>query len=276
MAAAEGTLREAREQTWLPLLLALTQDQPRWLVYKGADSAFHGTGDVDTVAPREDWDAITSIFTGWAIDQHLGAVVRCDHVPNVLHLVALDPHSPFFFEMDVNCRKIFLGSTLFRPPDLLPHTCTDPRGFRHLRPGIEGLVKLVQNGAHRGGRPNWEGVRAKGITELLASDPEGVALGSHLFGRGARSVNRLADAVVRGEWDRAAMMKVEAHCVARSVREPDAVAMRLRFRRVRAACPLLRAVFSGRSTPDDREAWLTEVGREHVVRHPHAEPPTAM
>lgn len=257
-----------REERWLPLLRRLTEDQPRWLVYKGVGTAFGGTGDVDTVAPREDWNAVSEIFTDWAVQQRLGAAVLCDHVPNVRHLVALDPDSPFFFEMDVNCRKIFLGSTLFRPPDLLPLTRTDPRGFRHLRPGVEGLLKLVQNGAHRGGRPNWEGIRTKGITELLASDPDGVTRGSVLFGWGAPSIRKLADAVVRGEWDRAAMMRVEAFCAARAVREPDAVAMRLQFRRVRAACPLLQVVFSGRAVPADRDAWLAEVGRKHEVLQP--------
>lgn len=255
-----------RTDIWLPLLRRLSEEIPNWLVYKGVDSAFTGIGDIDSVAPGEDWPAITAIFKDWAIQQGLGPVVVCPHVPNVLHLVALDPNSPYFFEMDVNRRKVFLGSTLFMPPDLLPLAVDDERGFRRLRPGVEGLMKLVQNGARRGGRSNWEGIRTKKIVELLNRDPEGVERGARLFGRGASAVEELAEAVTSGEWNRSAMLRVEGWCLIGSVREPSAIWLRLRFRRVRGSCPVLVTVFErGRAVPNDREAWLAEVRADHTV-----------
>ena len=255
-----------RSEIWLALLRRMSEAVPRWMVYKGTDSAFTGTGDIDSVAPHEDWGRVTELFHQWAVEEGLGTMVVCDHVPNVRHLIALDPGSEHFFEMDVNCRKIFLGSTLFNPEQLLTLSVEDERGFRRLRPGVEGLMKLVQNGARRGGRPNWSGIRTKGIAELLAADPEGVEVGACLFRRGAGPVRRLASAVVDGHWDALAMLEVEAACMWRAVFEPDAVVMRLRFRRVKAACPLLRTVFDGgRSVGPDPDGWLAEVTPGHRV-----------
>ena len=94
-------------------------------------------------------------------------MIVCPHVPYVLHLITLDPDRPFFFELDVNRRKIFLGSTLFYPRDLLPLSVMDARGFRITRAGTEGLLKLVQNGAKRGGRADWDGIRRKRIVDRI-------------------------------------------------------------------------------------------------------------
>jgi hypothetical protein len=76
----------------------------------------------------------------------------------------------------------------------------------------------------------------------------------------------LASAVVRGSWDRRAMLAVEGWFLARALKEPKSVAARLRFRHARRSCPVLRAVFSGRETPGDVDVWLADVGRTHEIR----------
>ncbi len=255
-----------RTGPWLTLLGRLTERVPGWMVMKSVESALTGTGDVDSVAPLEAWPRVIDQVRTWAGEHGLGPVIVCPHVPNVLHLITLDPDRPFFFELDVNRRKIFLGSTLFYPRDLFALSVVDTRGFRITRPGTEGLLKLVQNGAKRGGRPDWEGIRRKRVAELLATDPEGVRAGARLFGRGADAVVRVANAVLEGRWDRKSMLQVEAHCILRGLGDVTALAARVRFRIVRRRCPVLKAVFEGaRQVPGDRHAWLEAVRRSHEV-----------
>jgi hypothetical protein len=255
-----------RTEAWLTLLGRLTERVPGWMVMKSVESALTGTGDVDSVAALEAWPHVIAEVRTWAAERGLGPVIVCPHVPYVLHLITLDPDRPFFYELDVNRRKIFLGSTLFYPRDLFPLSVMDARGFRITRAGTEGLLKLVQNGERRGGRPDWEGVRKKRIVELLTRDPEGVREGSRLFGRGADAVVRVAQAVIEGRWDRQAMLQVEAHCILRGLGDVTALAARVRFRVVRRQCPVLKAVFEGgRQVPDDRHAWLEAVRQSHEV-----------
>jgi hypothetical protein len=196
----------------------------------------------------------------------LGPVVPCPHAPFLLHLVALDPKAPedTFFELDVNRRKVFLGSTLFLPADLRPLAIVSPEGFRRLRPGAEGLLKLVQNGTRRGGRQDPENLKLKNIPALLAEDWEGVQMTAPLFKGGEKSVLRAARSVIDGRWDRRASATVEAFCLARAVKEPDAVAARLRFRVNKKKCPVLRAVFESKRHVD-RGPWLEEVAKTHEV-----------
>ena len=140
-------------------------------------------------------------FATWAKSNGLGPVISCPHAPFLVHLVALDQSAPAetFFELDVNRRKVFLGSTLFLPADLRPLARVNDEGFRRLRPGAEGLLKLVHNGTKRRGRQNEEGLKTKRIPELLAEDWEGVEQAALLFKSGRSAVLDSARAVVEGE-----------------------------------------------------------------------------
>src|SRR5690348_6095282 len=103
-----------RTEVWLPLLRRLTEVSPLWAVWKNVDSALTRGGDIDSVAPLESWRVIEQEFVLWSKRFGLGPVVVCPHVPYLLHLIALDPTERKFFELDVNRRKVFLGSTMFR------------------------------------------------------------------------------------------------------------------------------------------------------------------
>jgi hypothetical protein len=254
-----------REAVWLPLLRRLTEVSPSWVVWKNVGSALNGYGDVDSAAPREDWPLLADEFSAWAFSFGLGPVVLCPHAPNLLHLVALHEDEPFF-ELDLVARKVFLGSTLFVPEDLRPVTEMDERGFRRVRAGAEGLIKLVGNGALRNGLPNPSGLSSKRIPQLLAADPDGVRIAARLFGPAERSILRLAKQVVGGSWDRRAMLSLEALFLLRAFKEPRSVAARVRFRRARRSCPVLLAVFSGRQIPGNSDRWLAEVARTHEIR----------
>lgn len=258
---------------WLPLLRRITEACPEWLSWKNVESALTGVGDVDAVAPGDSWDRITLEFRRWAVEYGLGPVIECPHAPFLRHLVALSPERPEFYELDLNRRKIFLGSTLFLPGDLLPLTIVDERGFRRLRPGAEGVLKLIQNGAHRSGRPNAKGLQAKRVRELLLEDPEGVHACGRLFGRARGAILRASDALAADSWDRPAILTVEAWCLLRAILEPQGVLARVRFRVNRRRCPVLAAVVTGhRRVPPDRERWLADVATTHIV---HRDTPAA-
>jgi hypothetical protein len=269
MAAVPG-----RSASWMRLLVALTAARPDWLAWKSVGSALTGDGDVDSAAPAEAWPTIVGTFVQWAAGEGFGAVIVCPHAPGLLHIVALAPGDELLYELDVNRRKVFLGATLFRPADLLPLALMDPEGYRRLRPGAEGLLKLVQNGMARGGRVRWEGIARKGIRELLVADPDGVRAAAPFFGRAAPAAVRGARAVADGRWDRGAMLALEGWCLARALLEPRSILWRVRFRRRRGRCPVLRTVLrDGRRVPlAGREAWLAQVRRDpaHRVIDPRA------
>jgi hypothetical protein len=257
-----------RTDRWLPLLRELTSALPVWLVWKSPQSAFTGPGDVDTVAPGDDWPTILDIFRRWARNQGLGPMVACPHAPNLLHLVALDLEAPWetFYELDVSRRKVFLGSTLFRPAEVTSMAVVSELGFRQLRPGAEGLLKLVGNGMHRGGRINPEGLETKGIVPLLRADPDGVRAAAHLFRGAERDILRAAQAAADGGWDRRAMIRTEAWSLLRAILEPDSIFARLKFRYNKRRCPVLRTVFeSGRVVRPDPTSWLESVAKSHEI-----------
>ena len=47
-----------RTAVWMPLLQGLTEPSPGWLVWKNAESALTGTGDIDAAADETDWPVI--------------------------------------------------------------------------------------------------------------------------------------------------------------------------------------------------------------------------
>ncbi len=252
---------------WLPLLRRLTEACSNWGIWKNADAALTGSGDMDSAAPTEDWNFIVDEFRRWATGHGLGPVTVCTHVQGVLFILALDRQTSTFVELDVNARKYFRGWTLFQSERLGPLMELDVRGFRRLRPGAEGIMLLLGNGTLWGGRPNPEGLRRKRIGETLARDPAGVrATASHLFGPVQDALVRAADQAACGAWDRPSMLMVEAWALAQALAQPRVVLARARSRRIKEACPVLRTIFTDhRRVPADIDGWLERVRRAHPL-----------
>jgi hypothetical protein len=271
-----GVLPGRRRALWMALLQRLTAASPTWLVWKNVDSALDGEGDIDSAAHPDDWDRLEEQFVAWAGEWGVLPVVQCRHIPGGRNLVAVPDASPTFLELSIKNDKAFRGSTLFVLDDLLAMSEMDPRGFRKLRPGAEGLLKLALNGSRWLGRPNVEGLESKHVRSLLASDREGVAQAAHLFGRAEAAARALADAVVAGGWDRGAMLRIEANALARGLRRPSAVARRVRFRVVtQRRCPIVHAIGHGRLVIEPRRDWIDDVARTHrVYGAPRARTPT--
>ena len=260
--------QELRPAPWLPLVRQLTELVPGWVIWKNAEAAFAGSGDVDSAASSTDWPEISQTFQGWASDNDFGPVIECRHPPRTMFLVAVrEQHD--LVELDVLGRKYFRGGTLFTAEGLVPLSRNDPRGFRVLRPGAQGLILLLGNGVRWGGRPNPDGLRRRRIAELLSEDREGVDLAARRFGLPVSLVRRIAAAVSRGRWDRGSLLLLEAWALLKAVGDPLTLLRRAKFRLFsKRRCPVLRAVFyENRQLPADIEGWLTEVRKSHVVRN---------
>jgi len=259
--------RELRPAPWLALVRQLTELFPGWVIWKNADAAFAGSGDIDSAASPSDWPEISRTFERWASDNEFGPVIECRHPPRTMFLVAVrEQHD--LVELDVLGRKYFRGGTLFTAEGLVPLSRTDSRGFRVLRPGAQGLILLLGNGVRWGGRPNPEGLRVRRIDELLSVDPEGVDLAARRFGLPVSLVRRVTAAVSRGGWDRGSLLLLEAWALLKAMGDPLMFLRRAKFRLFsKRRCPVLRAIFyDARQLPADVEWWLAEVRKSHVVR----------
>ncbi len=260
-------MAQDRTQLWLGLIQHLTATFPRWALWKNPESAFAGTGDIDSFAPPGDWSAIQETFRRWAADSGLGPMIVCRHIPQGPHFITLQDSSDYIVQLDVKERGTFRGSTLIDAWTLLPLSEIDERGFRRVRPGVEGIIKLCMNGVRRGGRPNHEGLSSKRVGELLRADPEGVELGVRLVGPAAGALRRGARAAAEDSWDRKAMATVEAWSLLRGAAEPQVAASRLWFLHVQAKrCPIVRLIREfDRRVPAERDRWLQEVAADHDI-----------
>lgn len=258
-----------RTELWLGLVRRLTEAFPAWSTWKNTDSAFAGTGDIDSLAPPALWPEIEATFFDWCREQGFGPAISCPHVLMGPHLVAIQPDSPYILQLDVKERVTFRGSTLVDARALLDLAVMDERGFRRARKGADGVFRLLSNGARRGGRMNEEGMRVKRVRELLAADREGAVLAARRFGPAAGALMRGVDAAIEGGWDDAAMRTVERWALLRGLAEPGVAVRRVVFaRRWKHGCPVLRIIReNGRLVPDDLEGWLSEVEQNHRIVH---------
>lgn len=258
-----------RSERWLSLLRRLTEEVPGWMVWKNVDHALDSTGDVDSLARRQDWHLVDRIFREWADDAGWGPVVTCRHFRNVPIMVALPPTESLLMELDVRDQKLWKGAPLFGLDDLEPLATMDPRGFRRLRPGTEGVLKLALNGLTGAGGANRAGLRQKEVAELLRCDPEGARAAAGLFGSAATPMVRLAAAVADGHWDRPAALAVLGLTLLRGMRDPAAFARRARFRlslkATIANCPVLTTIWYADRRVDglNRETWLAHAAEAH-------------
>jgi hypothetical protein len=260
--------RAGQGELWMRLLRTLTAASVSWTVWKNADAGLSGEGDVDFLAPAEDWDLIEHEFLRWARDVGLGPVIVCRHLPGALFLAALPAGPGRWLQLDVRAYVTFRGALLLRPVEAASASLgeMDERGFRRLRPGVEGLVKLVVSGVGPGGRPKPRGLAKEGVVELLQRDPAGMEAGTRLFDPFDGVALRGARAASIGGWDRAAMAALEASALVRALARPPVLAGQALGRRAKRVCVLLRTgIRAGRMVPEPRSAWLEEVAGSHIV-----------
>ncbi len=260
-----------RTELWLSLLRRLTHQFPGWATWKNTDSAMEGRGDVDSLAPPDDWGAIQRTFRDWSAERGYSPVVVCRHVPQGPHFITFEPGSSYIVQLDVKERATFRGSTLVDAWSLMPLTELDERGFRRVRPGADGVIRLCSNGILPGGRLDRKALAEKRVPQLLAADPEGVEAIAHLFGPARSALLRGVTEVLNGGWDRRAMLTVEAWALVRSSAEPRLALSRLKFARGDLkTCPVLQVIRRhDRRIPEDSDAFMANVRLSHEVFDSH-------
>jgi hypothetical protein len=250
----------------LLLLRRLSEESPDWAVWKNVDRMLKGAGDVDTLAPASSWLEISNVFEDWAFSNGFTGVVSCRHVPGVLLLMAISPDEPTLSELDVCDECYWRGTLLFTAAQVAPLIVQDPRGFRCLRPGAQGLFLLLLNGVQRSGRQDVQAIKDKQVMELLESDPEGARGAARTLGLGRGAANRLASALRDGGWNRGAALWLELQALVGAVMSPRRIVARVRFRMGPfRTCPVIAATKGGRTTPNDIEGWLETVANRHPV-----------
>jgi hypothetical protein len=247
---------------WLDLLRDLSRGYEGFIVWKGLDEALEGFGDVDAALPQRDWDALEETFRSWAAGRGLGPVVSCRHIPGSLLLLAIEPGTDRFFELDVKSSAWLAGARLWDADSLRSLTVDDERGFRRLSRGAEGVFRLVLNGLRKDGRANEEQIARKHVRELLVSG-ERAREAALLFGRTGDDVMRCAHAVRAGEWDEVAGKKIRSWARRTAMLHPVQALKRAHFRLVtRNRCPVIKAVRNG-ALPKNSQAWLDEASKGH-------------
>ncbi len=182
-------------------------------------------------------------------------MIVCRHLPGTLFLVACEPESGRLVELDVYSRLVLRGTAYLEPEELAPLAQLDPRGFRRLRPGAEGLLLLLGNGA-----PDAR------LRESLASDRDGASRAAALFGRSSHAALLCAEEAAAGRRNRRAMVRWRLGALARVGRAPRLAGARVAFGLRRGGrCPVLAALAAGRRVPADETAWLEDVRRTHLV-----------
>ena len=235
-----------RPPPWVPLLRRLTELSPTWAVWKNADRAISISGDIDSVSPPADRAVLLQEFFRWASVNGMGPVFACHHLPGSVLGVALRDRRELV-ELQLCERAVFRGSTLFTARELVPLMMMDPREFRRLRPGSEGLLLLFHNALRRGGRASTHGEKAHRLLELMRRIPEGMEAATAIFGPVREDARRVAVGALGDSWDRKSALRVEAWALARGIRDVPLLLTRAVYRaRSERYCPLLPVLRRGK------------------------------
>ena len=255
-----------RTAQWMDLLRRIASKHSPAVVWKNAEAGLSGEGDVDVMAPRSGWEEIERSFRRWATDHDLGAVAVCRHIPGTMYLIAVDSRERAFLQLDIKDRATFRGATVFEPGALEVVSEDDARGFRRLRPGAEGLFKLVINGISSGGRPDRKNLTKERVAELLRADEEGYRRAASLLGPVSKAAVKGAEALAAGDWNRRAMARVEAYYLSKAATEPQVAFSRVVARRAKKTCPIIKqSLRAGRRVPEDVGGWVDLVAETHAV-----------
>lgn len=248
------------------LLRELSERFPSFAVWKKLERTIEGQGDVDAVAPAPAWQDIGDVFGEWAFSRGYRALVGCRHVPGVLLLMAVDPSEVILSELDLCDTFYWRGGRFATATQLAPVLAEGVHGIRVARPGAQGLFLLVMNGLRRGGRVDRAALHDQGVSQLIASDREGVDRTAASLGRIGSALRPLAVAVAEGGWDRSAALRAEALGVMNAAKAPVDLVRRLSFRlRADRSCPIVIATRDGPRGRDDIERWLTTPSPFHAV-----------
>jgi hypothetical protein len=249
---------------WLPLLRRLTHISDSWGVWKNAERALAGQGDVDSVAPAAEHGLLRVEFCNWAVQAGLQWVIQCHHAGGILVLIGVDHSS--WAQLDLVSASPFRGARLFSAEDLVPLMVMDPRGFRRIRVGAEGLFLFLYKGLRWGGRPDWSNLTKYKVLDKIAGDWAGTEAAAELLGPARGPLLRAARFAVNGEWKAMALLNTEALTLTRALTDPGMVVSRAITRGWKLQrCIVARTIAAGRR-PERLGEWLHQASRHHAVQ----------
>lgn len=234
-------------ECWLSLLGRLTESSRHAVVWKNAEGTLRGVGDLDVLAPAEDWDAIVEEFQRWSDEQRL-EIVRVSRDQS-MRLLAIEPGRSQRFELHVKEWIRFRRARLWHPVQLASLVQWDERGFRRLRAGAEGLLKLVLKATSRSGARRPAQIGKEGIAALMQQDWAGVRETARFFGAAERPVLASARSFISGGWNRPASLCVQGWTVLKALAQYAGVGANARL------SPRQRIAYaSSGNRPDSRPA----------------------
>jgi thymidylate kinase len=249
---------------WAALLAELDSVAPQIGVWKNADDALRGRGDVDYSAPRECWPEIHAVFRIWADTYGFESVPPCLHRPGAMYLVALDRSNGRLMQLDVRERLTSGGSDVIDAKRLGGLLVYEGRPFKTLPTGAEAALKLLLTCIDRRGRIREDCWADESVATGIATDFPGALGATSRIRNGRRAASRLVESIRSGSPDHGAARAFRRDSRLAALREPGRFPEHALYRVQRRQCPLLRWVLShGQQLPPDPDGWIGEARRAH-------------
>lgn len=141
-------------EEWQPILQAISNKYPEFLVWKHLERALAGVGDIDAAVPSELLNQVSDDFLhlirpAWSPTH----VIVCEHVPGKkLHFVISPKFLPAVPEFDL-CTQPSRGAAAWAHPKRLAQLAElNGSGIRGIKPAGEALVALVYHGVSFSGK----------------------------------------------------------------------------------------------------------------------------
>ena len=249
---------------WVDLLGQLDSIAPGVGVWKNADAALDGNGDIDYFAPRSTWPAIAATFRSWSESHGFECMPPCLHRPGALYLIAIDRRGRRLMQLDVRERLTLAGSEMMDASELGTLLQEGRYGFKQLRPGAEATLKLMVKCIDPRGRLRAECLEEESVSAGIGADLASARQASSLLRHGRHEADRLVLSIASGHPD-----SVAARSLMRGVRmaaflHPWRVARLVWYRLRRKWCPTLAWILAqGQQVPPHLDRWVDDVRRVH-------------
>lgn len=142
-------------QQFIPIFEDLTRKYSNLIFWKHFESGLEGQGDIDTIAPPELVNAISSSFVQLSLERipNVVGIVECRYSENVRpHFIVLREEFPSLFQFDISWQPIRLGVPWCDPAHLVQFSRINELGIRVLQPGALSIVLLMLYGISRKGQ----------------------------------------------------------------------------------------------------------------------------
>ena len=254
----------AERAPWASLLRQLDAMAPAIGVWKNADEALDGYGDVDYFAPTGLWPEIADAFRSWSETHGYEYLPPCPHKPWTMYLLAVDRERGRLMQLDVRDRLTLAGAEIIDANGLGRLLEATPDGFKTLRRGAQATVKLLTKCIDGQGRLDRGCLDDESVTSGIHADPVGALEAVQRLRHGRPAVNRLVASIAAGRPDPAEARSLLRRLRAASLLRPGTLAAIAAHRLRKRTCPTLKWILSeGQRLPERPDDWIGEVREAH-------------